>query len=273
MKPSTKSRPARSKAPASKVLWLSLALNLALACGVALLLWHGPKTPAQASAPSAAKASAPAPAPSEKHDAAPAPPLAWSQLESQEFPIYISRLRGVGCPEPTVRHIIKGELDEIYADKRHELITQSGEAAHPTFSARLQKDLEELTLEEDRLLAQLLGLAPPASAIAAANPSESQLPPPLRHTPVLENMVTTQALAQPLVFREVDASALNLTPTQQALIGQMRDSFLQKIGGMNQDPNNPEYMSRWRKAQYESDLQLRTLLGDDLVARYRVFSR
>ena len=271
MKPTPRTRPSSGNSRSSKVLWLSLVLNLALGCGVASLLWHGPKTPAQASALNPAKPAVPGPA--EKHDAAPPPSLAWSQLESQEFPVYISRLRGVGCPEPTVRHIIKGELDEIYADKRRDLITQSGEAKQRTFSARLQKDLDQLTLEEDRLLAQLLGLAPPASAIAAADPSENHLPAPLRHTAALGNIVSAQALAQPLVFREVDASALELTPNQQALIGQMRASFLQKIGGMNQDPNDPEYMSRWRKAQYDSDLQLRALLGDDLVARYRAHAK
>lgn len=41
--------------------------------------------------------------------------LRWAQLESEDYPTYIARLRAVGCPEQTIRDIIIADLDKVLA--------------------------------------------------------------------------------------------------------------------------------------------------------------
>jgi len=41
--------------------------------------------------------------------------LRWSQLESEDYKTYIARLRGIGCPEQTIRDIIIADLDKLLA--------------------------------------------------------------------------------------------------------------------------------------------------------------
>jgi len=39
----------------------------------------------------------------------------WRQLESEDYPTYIARLRAIGCPEQTIRDIIIADLDKLFA--------------------------------------------------------------------------------------------------------------------------------------------------------------
>lgn len=41
--------------------------------------------------------------------------LHWAQLESEDYHEYIARLRGIGCPEATIRDIIIADLDKLLA--------------------------------------------------------------------------------------------------------------------------------------------------------------
>ena len=41
--------------------------------------------------------------------------LRWAQLESEDYQTYIARLRGIGCPEQTIRDIIIADLDKLLA--------------------------------------------------------------------------------------------------------------------------------------------------------------
>jgi len=42
----------------------------------------------------------------------------WSQVESPDYPVYIARLRDIGCPEETIRDIVIADVNKLYADKR-----------------------------------------------------------------------------------------------------------------------------------------------------------
>jgi hypothetical protein len=44
----------------------------------------------------------------------------WSQVESPDYPVYIARLRDIGCPEETIRDIVIADVDKLYASKRLE---------------------------------------------------------------------------------------------------------------------------------------------------------
>jgi hypothetical protein len=43
----------------------------------------------------------------------------WAQLESEQYPTYIARLRAIGCPEQTIRDIIIADLDKLLAPELH----------------------------------------------------------------------------------------------------------------------------------------------------------
>jgi hypothetical protein len=47
----------------------------------------------------------------------------WSQLESADYREYIANLRGIGCPEPTIRDIILTDVMKLYAGRRGQVRT------------------------------------------------------------------------------------------------------------------------------------------------------
>jgi hypothetical protein len=50
--------------------------------------------------------------------------FSWREIESEDYPTYIINLRGIGCPEQTVRDIIIADVNTLFARRRaNELIT------------------------------------------------------------------------------------------------------------------------------------------------------
>lgn len=45
----------------------------------------------------------------------------WHQVESEDYRDYIANLRSIGCPEETIRDIIKADVDKLYKSKSKEL--------------------------------------------------------------------------------------------------------------------------------------------------------
>src|SRR5688572_27249118 len=39
----------------------------------------------------------------------------WAQLESEDYRMYITRLRSIGCPEQTIRDIVIADLEKMMA--------------------------------------------------------------------------------------------------------------------------------------------------------------
>ena len=58
----------------------------------------------------------------------PAPPFQWRQIESTDYRVYIANLRRIGCPETTVRDIIRADVRGLFGAKRKELGQQAGQA-------------------------------------------------------------------------------------------------------------------------------------------------
>ena len=46
-------------------------------------------------------------------------PFHWSQIEADDYKAYIERLRGIGCPEQTIRDLIIADIDKIFAERLH----------------------------------------------------------------------------------------------------------------------------------------------------------
>ena len=65
----------------------------------------------------------------------------------------------------------------------------------------------------------------------------------------------------PMIFKEVDPSILQLSDQQQQMVKELRQTFVDEIGGLNQDPNDPGYLQRWLKAQTDVDSLAKGMLG------------
>lgn len=76
----------------------------------------------------------------------------------------------------------------------------------------------------------------------------------------------------PLVFQEFDRQMWNLTDEQAAAIEQLRNQFVEDVGGINQDPTDPGYLEKWQKAQPAADALLWFKLGKDFFQQAQLIS-
>jgi hypothetical protein len=176
----------------------------------------------------------------------------WSQIESADYPTYIANLRAIGCPEQTIRDIITADVGAAFAPRRTNL--ERAQAAAPE-SGPLAKGsaLASLAEEEARVVAYLL-----ESQIAAPEvDGQGRTPARAARNRALNN----RPVVMPLVLQEVDLAALNLDASRLQVIGELRQGFVDDVGGPNQDPSDPAYRERWLKSQAESDELLRGFIG------------
>jgi LysM repeat protein len=88
--------------------------------------------------------------------------FSWREVESADYPAYIANLKGIGCPEQTVRDIIVADVNQLYAGKRQDAIDTPEEQWWRTppdtnFIAAAQGKLNALEQERRGLLTALLG--------------------------------------------------------------------------------------------------------------------
>jgi hypothetical protein len=95
--------------------------------------------------------------------------------------------------------------------------------------------------------------APPDAAQAQpVSPQPGQL-----QTPDVE------PVSLPLVFQEPDPKA-DLSDEELARWDSLRETFIKAVGGIYQNPNDPQYLSRWEKAKPQVDAQFKALFGEAL---------
>ena len=92
----------------------------------------------------------------------------WASIESTNYQTYITNLRGIGCPEETVRDIIITDISKLFAKRRAALraqlqpykFWQTGDALQNDYSSNpeLQGQLQELEKEQRALVKELLGV-------------------------------------------------------------------------------------------------------------------
>ena len=288
-------------------LRISICLNCALlGCLAFLLLNRRPARPrAEASAeavnpPTVAESALPAPSTSLTDEVK---PFHWSQIESADYRTYIANLRGIGCPEQTIRDLIKADVDNLYATRRQPLEDKLA-ANDVAGRTALQRELQELGDQEASAVTALLAAPSTAanttSALAAeAPPSGSVRQEPADPTPMplgfpnpalsafTLNTRTSQAAVEampsgaarqapsaaislPLVFHEIDPSVVNLNAQQTQVVNDLRQQFIQDVGGPNQDPNDPAYSQRWLASQPQADLDLCGMLGINAFQSYQI---
>jgi hypothetical protein len=88
--------------------------------------------------------------------------LTWSDLESTNYSIYIANLRGIGCPEETVRDIIVADVNQLFSARRNAEVTLPSQQwwrtePDPEVAAAARAKLAALDEERRQLLTQLLG--------------------------------------------------------------------------------------------------------------------
>ncbi len=271
--------------------WLtaSLVLNLMLG-GIALGLWQRSNQAQMKSVPMVA------PAPStEKKPASPiikTQPFQWSQLDAPDFDTFVKNLRGIGCPEATIRDILAGELTEIYAGKR-----QQAEHMHqPGAKHALQAEWKRLDTEREQLLARLVA-APAANGSAGQAPSPSGRIAATTAAPGEDSESKTTAAAAPgtanhptagipaafLVGNAPEAvtepGTLPMTVSDPTLdagtaaqLNQMRAQFAEALqqDAAGQDAASPLYRQRWFKVQRDQDEFFSSMYGGDSFVRVQL---
>lgn len=200
--------------------------------------------------------------------AAPATPrFQWSQVESTDYPAYIANLRGIGCPERTVREIVAADLDDLFAPRRGPLLaTLAGIGVTPPERNQAAAALARLRQDEEALFRKLFGLpaADDQNPQSVAQKDPAPLPQRVRsHQPVSED---TNA-AMPLVFQPLDTNLTPLTEDEMEAINRVRESFTAAMG-TDLDVNSLEYLHRWQTAQKQADSLLDALLGRQATLKY-----
>ena len=213
------------------MLKISACLNLILAGGVFFLMWGRPKEVGIPVQPSVETPSVQAagPASPEPPSVVGSEPFSWRQLESpKSYRIYIANLRAIGCPEPTIQDIVRGDTARAYAYERRQL-GLDGTGSGP-WSQSKERQLETSLLETQ------------SSAVQAAAPAQGTGNSPANATD--ETAANTAqnakmvAPAYPLFLQNVNLSALGFTADQQATVEQIRQQYLDQIKSQNQPSDN-----------------------------------
>ena len=181
----------------------------------------------------------------------------------------MANLRAIGCPEPTIRDIVSGDAERAFSFERNQLgLDGSGFGAW----SRLQ---------QEKTVAALLGEQPLAAENSSPSQSAKNGEQPDAETKIAGATVGTQSAAQssyhavsfvpsyPLVFQNVNLDAMGFNDSQKAAVQQVQQQFVNDVGGPNQNPNDPDYLARWQKAQTDADDMLRGLLGSHAYMAYK----
>jgi len=245
-------------------------LNLVLLGGFSFLLTNPRKsviTPSPAL--SAARLPAPTVATSVSPDTAGGKPVSfrWSQLASaKEYRTYVTNLRAIGCPEPTIEDIVRGDADRAFSWERNQL-GLDGSGAGPWSQA-----------QETRLVASLLdgrSVETAARAQNTENPMANNEGGEIARASMPSRSTKMGAPAYPLFLQNANWNVLGFTADQQAVIAQVRQQFQNEMGNLdpipgaaipNGSPPNPNpadsaALTRWQKALQSANNQLRDLLG------------
>ena len=73
-----------------------------------------------------------------------APRFRWSVLETNDFEAYVANLRGIGCPDHTIRHLVTREIEALFAERE----TAAGQAGPFWETPRQRRARERRTHRE-----------------------------------------------------------------------------------------------------------------------------
>lgn len=282
-----------SKPPRRMVMWLfltaSLTLNVAGAAWAvrAYLQQDEGAAPFAAAAPSVPTPvlvlSPPATAPVIKPANTQPNPAAvvvqkfqWSSVEADDYSTYISRLRGIACPESTIKNIITGELREELAPRRTELerrILRSSDWSPPRGISRQEyfsSQIRKLEREIELTVSKLMQTTPELDSQETITSAQPQSLLPAVHYPAAMGELSYQDVAavepgqkkRPAEqFKYIAPGVVEATPEQIASLEEIQAQFVRDLGNPNQDVEDPQYEENWKRAQRKADQLLRARHG------------
>lgn len=190
-------------------------------------------------------------------------PFQWSQIESTDYRTYIANLRGIGCPEQTIRDIVTADLHNLYAHRRASSKNLNGIEEGDPRAVQAEKEQEALNNEEQAVLAAFLGPTSDSALTSTSAPSA-----PARSTrfkPIEPEL--------PLVFQPVETASLSLDAGQRQALDTLQQWFIEQLGGEHQDPADPGYRERWLNAQSQMDDLTRGMIGVNAFQDYQLAAR
>lgn len=104
----------------------------------------------------------------------------WSEIESADYRVYMANLRGISCPQRTIRDIIVADVDQVFIQRGRELLMPlnrrlwwmlANEDEAKELGHRTEKEWEALVDERKAVLKELLGHEDPYSS---NDPAESE---------------------------------------------------------------------------------------------------
>ena len=106
-----------------------------------------------------------------------AEPFHWSQIEAEDYQTYIENLRSIGCPEETIRDLVKRDLDQHYDQLKANVLNKDPtrndywKTGHPNTLSQPNKntrsELAQLDRDKSAVLKDLFG----AEGLAGINRS------------------------------------------------------------------------------------------------------
>ena len=163
-----------------RLLLISIVANLVCLAGLFWMLADRQQPPAQLGSPVSAAASAGAGrAPGQ---AAPVERIVreverfhWSQIEADDYQTYVENLRRIGCPEETIRDLVKQDLDKLYDQRKADILSKAParkeywKTGNPSALSRpssaTSSQMAQLDREKNEVLGDLFG----SQGVAAIN--------------------------------------------------------------------------------------------------------
>lgn len=245
----------------NRLLKVSISLNLALAGGM-MWIWLERHPVSQAVPKTLPPTNAGAAIAPPVTSGAALEPFRWSQLEATDYHIYVKNLRGIGCPEPTLRAIVTADVHAACQVQARELegkisalgaVSWTNQISADDTKAALDSELQQIPAEEAAMINDLLGYQPVPAKVANKRQPKPDRP-----------------IALPLAMQEIDPTVMNLNDGQKQVIAEIRQNFLEQVGGANQDPTDPAYLERWQRAQPAADAMMRGMLGTSFYQFYQL---
>jgi hypothetical protein len=194
----------------------------------------------------------------------------WSQLEASDYRTYIANLRGIGCPEQTIRDIITADLHSQYvarsepSDPQISGTTQPVSPSGGSFTARSSEPgRQQLLPEEAQVLRVLLGSE--SSEAMSAVPTIAPAAPQQRG-----NRLPDTEASLSVAVSELDPNKMTLTQAQSEMLNALRDGVAGEIGSGNSDPQAPATLRQWPSAEFLRDSFLRGMFGRQFFLNYQL---
>ena len=99
----------------------------------------------------------------------------WRQIEDEDFKKYIQNLRDIGCPEETIRNLVKQDLDKYYDQRKADILSKSParkefwKSGNPSSLGRPSASASSHMAKLDREKNEVLGELFKPSGLAAIN--------------------------------------------------------------------------------------------------------